>query len=329
MKRAAGLVALLACAACRTAPPAAPPGPPPVPLHLEPACDLAPAAGLSWVAAIEPRTIAEVPDLIPAIATVLDEERLRLFATAHGGIDLRQVKELCVAQYPGSLLAVARVPLDPERVARAFDDRSGRPAVRTTLAPNPHVLRFTGDVEGTPHALLLFGRDAAAMEEGKSGPLRAAEAFAFGKLKRASPALRSSALSGTDARLEGAPVRVLVPGPFTGASAGGLGGLLRATTAVGGSARWAGKGSAIALRLVLTGAWGTDAPAAGERLAAALHVLSESVAGRLFGIAHPLEGPRVTTDPDALTVDAVVDGDLLARGVHDAVDAEVNEIMRR
>lgn len=329
MKRAAGLAALLACTACKPVPPAAPPGPPPVPLHLEPACDLAPAASLSWVAAIEPRAIAEVPDLIPAIATVLTEERLRLFAIAHGGIDLRQVKELCVAQYPGSLLAVARVPLDPDRVARAFDDRSGRPAVRTTLAPNPPVLRITGDIEGTPHQLLLFGRDAVAMEEGKTGPVRAAEAFAFGKLKRASPALRSAALAATVARLEAAPVRVLVPGPFDGETAGGLGGLLRGTTAVGGSARWSGRGSGIALRLVLSGAWGADAPAAGERLAAALHVLSESAAGRLFGIAHPLEGPRVTPEPDALVVDAVVDGDRLARGVHDAVDADVNEIMRR
>src|SRR6185503_17390305 len=43
--------------------PAKPAGPPPVPLHLEPACDIAPAAGLSWLVELEPRAIAMTADL--------------------------------------------------------------------------------------------------------------------------------------------------------------------------------------------------------------------------------------------------------------------------
>ena len=328
MKRLVAGAALLLCG-CGPKRPAPPPGPPPVPLHLEPACDLVPAAGLAWVAAIAPRAIAAVPDLIPAIGIVLNEERLRLFATAHGGIDLRQIKEVCVARYPGTLLTVARVPLDPDRVVAAFDGRSGRPPVRTTIIPNPHVVRVTGDIDGEPEQLLLFGHDAIVQEEGKTGPIRAAEAFAFGKLKRSQPALKSPALARATALLEDAPVRILAPGPFEGETAGGLGGLLRATTAVGGSARWSGTGTGIAVRLVLTGAWGDDAPAASERLAAAIHVLTESPPGRLFGLAHPRKEPTIHTEPDALVLDAVVDGEALARGIHDAVDAEVGEIMRR
>ena len=321
-----GALLLLGCGPRRPAPP---PGPPPVPLHLEPACDLVPSAGVAWVAAIAPRAIAEVPDLIPAIGTVLTEERLHLFAKAHGGIDLRQIKDLCVARYPGSLLIVARVPLDPERVAAAFDDRSGRPAVRTTVVPNPHVIRIRADVDGEPQQLLVFGHDAVAEEDGKTGPLRAVEAFALGKLKRSQPVLKSPALARAAALLGDAPVRILAPGPFEGEMAGGLGGLLRATTAVGGAARWSGRGAGITVRLVLTGAWGDDAPAAVERLAAAIHVLSESAPGRLFGLSHPVREPAVHAEPDALVLDAELDGAALARGIHDAVDAEVGEIMRR
>jgi hypothetical protein len=324
---AASLV--LATLGCGGKPPAAPPAPPAVPLHLEPACDLAPAAGLVWIVEAKPRAIAEIPDLIPAIGRVLPEERLRLFAEAHGRVDLRQVKDLCIARYPDAVLSIARVPLDGERVAAAFESRSTKDATRTLLAPNPRVLRVTGAVGTEPQQLLLFGQEGAALEQGKSGPLRAAEAFAFGKLKRARPALRGAALAKAAELLGDAPVRVFAPGPFEGEMANALGGLLRATTAIGASARWAGSGAHLAIRFVLTGAWGDDASAASERFGAAAHVLSESPAGRLFGLHQPIQSPFVHTEPDALVLDATIDGDALARGLHDAVDAEVGDIMRR
>ncbi len=308
----------------------APPGPPPIPLHLEPACDLAPAAGLSWLVEAKPRTIAEIPDLIPAIARVLPEERLRTFTQSHGGIDLRQVQDLCIARYKDALLSVARVPLDPEKVSAAFETRSTKTVTRTFLAPNPRVVRLTSEVESEPQQLVVFGRESVALEQGKPGPLRAAEAFAFGKLKKASPALKGAALRRVSEVLgDAAPVRVFAPGPFEGETAAGLGGLMRAATAVGASAKWAGTGSGIAIRVVLTGAWGDDASAAAERLAAAANVLSETPIGHLLGLHHPVRAPSVHLEPDALVLDAVIDGDALARGLHDAVDAEVADIMRR
>ena len=116
---------------------------------------------------------------------------------------------------------------------------------------------------------------------------------------------------------------------FEGEIAQGLGGLMRASTAVAASARFAGAPAKIALRIVLTGAWGKDAPAAAERLAAAVHVVSESAFGRLLGIDRPLLAPQVRTMEDALVVEVTIDGMALARGLHDALDAEISEIMRR
>jgi len=327
--RAAALLAVGAMS-CGPRTPPAKPGPPPIPLHLEPACDLAPSAGLSWLVDARPRAIAEIPDLIPALALVFPEERLQAFTTAHGGVDLRQIKDLCVARYADASLAIVHVPLDPEKVGAAFETRSTQTVTRTFLAPNPRVVRMTGEIDAEPQRLVLFGHESLALERGKPGPLRAAEAFAFGRLKKASPALQGAALRRVAEVLgDVAPARVFAPGPFEGETARGLGGLLRAATAVGASAKWTGSGTKIAIRIVLTGAWGEDASAAAERLGAAAHVLSESAAGHLFGLHRPVEGPFVHVEPEALVLDATIDGAALARGIHDAVDAEVVDIMRR
>lgn len=325
----AALLPLLAAGCGGKQPPPGPPAPPPVPLHLDPACGLAPSAGLVWLVEAKPRAIAQIPDLIPAIALVLPEERLQLFTAAHGGIDPRQTKDLCVARYREAVLSIVRVPLDGEKVAAAFESRSVKATPRTLLAPNPRVIRMAGEVGGEPQRLIVFGNEAAALEQGKPGPLRAAEAFAFGRLKRSAPALRGAALSRAAEVLGDAPLRVFAPGPFEGETANGLGGLLRAATAVGASATWAGSRSNIAIRVVVTGAWGDDASAAGERLGAAAHVLANSSLGHLFGLDRPVRAPSVHVERDALVLDATIDGMALARGLHHAVDAEVAEIMRK
>jgi hypothetical protein len=186
-----------------------------------------------------------------------------------------------------------------------------------------------GEVNGEPQQVVLFDRELVALEQGRAGPIRAAEAFALGKLKRAAPALRGPALARAAQVLGEAPVRVFAPGPFDGEIAQGLGGLIRASTAIAASADFAGPPAQIALRVVLTGAWGKDGPAAAERLAAAAHVVAESPFGRLLGLDHPAAPPRVRTMEDALVLEITVDGAALARGLHDALDAEIGEIMRR
>ena len=317
--------------ACGPKTPAAPPASAPVALHLDPACDLVPAAGVEWVLDAKPRAVAELPDFIPAIALVVPETRFDAFAKAHGGIDVRQITDLCVAKYRDSWLTIARSPLDPARVERTFADRMTNPGSRQVVVPNPPVVRVWGEVNGEHQQLVLFGRDAVALEQGRAGPVRAAEAFAQNKLHRAAPALRAASLAAAVERAGDAPLRWFAPGPFEGQVGEGLGGLLRASTAVAITARAADDKprAGIAVRIVLTGAWGTDAPAAAERLAAAVHVVSESAFGRLLGLDQPLHAAHVEAGSDALVVDVVVDADRLARGVHDALDAEIGEILRR
>lgn len=343
----------LGLGACGPRAPATPPAPPPTELHFTHACDLAPAAGgLAWLVEAKPRAIADVPDLIPAIATVVPEARFSAFAGAHGGIDLRRIDDLCLVRYRDTTLTIAKTAIDPARVTKAYAERTTTDLLRTNLVANPPVIRLAptapGATSGTREReqLVLIGSSGILLEEDaassvrsearpatesgapmKATPSRAAEAFLVGKLKRAAPALRGAALASTAALLEDAPLRAFLPGPFDAETGKALGGLLRAATAVGLSVRYEGAPTKLRVRLVLTGAWGDDGAAAAERLAAAVHVLSESPAGRLFGIDHPLEGPTTRALADALVLDAVIDATPLARGVHDALDADVNEIM--
>lgn len=313
--------------ACAPAPAAAPPTPPPVALHLEPVSDLVPSAGVEWVIDARPRAIAEVPDLIPVIALVVPEARFAAFAAARGGIDVRQITELCIAKYARATLTVARTQFDPARAERTFADRVTHPGGRHVAPPNPPVVRVWGEVNGEAQQLVLFGREAIAFEQGRPGPARAAQAFALGKLRRASPALRAASLEHVVQLAGDAPLRLFAPGPFEGETAQGLGGLMRAATAVAVTARFDGPPAKIAIRVVVTGAWGNSASAASERLAAAAHVVSESALGRLLGLDHPLAAPRVRSTDDALFLEVTVDGMALARGLHDALDAEIGEIM--
>jgi len=326
---AASFVFAFATVSCGPKAPAAPPPPPPVPLHLSPACDLAASAGLEWIVDARPRSIAEIADLIPAIAQVVPEARFAAFSASHGGIDVRQVTDLCVAHYRESTLTIARTAFDPARVEQAFAERVTRPGGRALDVPNPPVVRLWGEVTGEPEQLVLFGREAIAFAQGRAGSVRVAEAFALGKLKRATPALKGAALARAAELLGDAPVRVFAPGPFEGEAAQGLAGLMRASTSVAVSASLTGPPSRLAVTLVLTGAWGKDADAAAERLRAAAHVVAESPLGRLLALDRPLGEARVRGMADALVLETTVDPMALARGVHDALDAEIADILRR
>jgi hypothetical protein len=79
--------------------------------------------------------------------------------------------------------------------------------------------------------------------------------------------------------------------------------------------------------LVLFGAWGDDASAAGTRLAAAIDVLSSSSLGRLLGLRNPMVPVRIKTSPDALTLDVTVDAMALSSGLRDATSGTVDAIM--
>jgi len=316
-----GIVAT-ACSGARRASPALPPAPT---FGLDPIVDLVPAAGLVWLVEARPRDLFESPALGPALATIATDERVAAFARRFGGIDLHRAGQVAVAGWARSFLGLARVPLDPVAVEAAVRGR-GEVDERTV---ERGVTRLRGTAGGEPQQIALFGQRGAAIQRGQPGPIEAAVYFAEGKLWRARPALGTDPLADAAARIGEAPLRGFAPGPFEGPWGAGLGGLLRASTAAAAAMRPAAGpgGSAVALALVLTGAWGADAAGAEARLGAAFHVLSEDPLGRLTGANQPLVGPRTWSDPGALRLEVVLDPAAIARGLRDATDATVAEIM--
>jgi hypothetical protein len=317
------LAAATACGPRATAPPETPRL---AALSLEPLVDLVPAAGLVWLLDVGAQELLASPVVAPGVALVLPPARFDAFAAKHGGIDLRRVSRLVVAQYPEATLTLGATPLQPARVEAAFAARAGTAEGR---AVEGGVTRLWGSVGAEREQVALFGDAAFGVERGHLGPLRPAIYFAQGRLKRALPALRAEPLAHAARLLGDAPLRAFAPGPFEGAWAAGLGGLLRATTAVGASMHPSVRptGGALEVQLVLAGAWGADAPRAAERLAAAFQLLATDSLGRLLGIDHPLEEARVSGDDEALRLQVVLEPLALARGLGAATDARISEIM--
>ena len=103
------------------------------------------------------------------------------------------------------------------------------------------------------------------------------------------PALRSDPLAAAAELVGPAPLRFFAPGPFEGEWSSGLGGLLRASTAIAVAVHpiVQERRDLLEVQLALVGAWGTDALAATQRLAAALGLLFNDSLGRLLGLDRP------------------------------------------
>jgi hypothetical protein len=100
-------------------------------------------------------------------------------------------------------------------------------------AADAQLVRTWGSGAAGREQLAIFGTSAVGLEQGKLGPLRAAELFAEQRLKKASPALRSALLARASAVVGDGQLRAFAPGPFDAEWSKGLGGLLAATTAIG------------------------------------------------------------------------------------------------
>ena len=333
---ALGALVLAACGGTKSAPRAAPSAPPAAPLHLDPATDLAAAAGLVWLVDVRPRDVFAALDLIPAIGLLIPEKRLDAFAQRNGGVDLRRLPQLVVASYKEAQLVVARGAFDPGKLEKTFEDHAeiidGRAQDKATApsgAPAAPITRLWGTARGQREQIAIFGRDGLAIERGRFGPLRAAQAFAQWKLKRAKPALRDVPLARAAELVGDAPARAFAPGPFEGEWAGGLGGLLKASTAAAVAARpgaTEGGKARVDVTLVLTGAWGAD-EAAPARLAAAFGRLADDPLGKLCGLHRPLSPAKTRGSDEALVLEVGLDALEIARGLRAATEATVEEIM--
>jgi hypothetical protein len=319
------------------------PGPPP--LHLLPLTDLTPAAGLVWLIEARPREIAENAALIPALAEVVPEARMQSFAERNGGVDVRAMDALVVAEYAETTLILTHQVFNPARVEAAFAHRAihvdGRGLDQTSEDPRGSITRVWGSDANGRIELAMFGHESVGVEMGRFGPLRAAELFAQGKLKRAAPALRREPLLRAATLLGDGVVRAFAPGPFTDDWEKGLGGLLGASTAAALTVRAASAAPVstpssnvnqtslptLAFTFLLLGAWGDDAYRAGQRLLVEFDIVAATSIGRLVGMDHPTQGPTLHALPDALSVEFALDALTFAKGLHAATAARVDEIM--
>jgi hypothetical protein len=257
------------------------------------------------------------------------------FVRSSGGVDPRETDDLVVAAYPSTRLWLAHQFVDPARVEAAFTARVGSIEGRATdgLAGDRRTIitRLWGSTGSDHEQVAIFGVDAVGFEQGRFGPLRAAELFAEGRLKRASPALRADPLARLASLLGEAPVRAFAPGPFKGEFEHAVGGLLGASTAVGASARvidgLPGRSAGIAVHVVMLGAWDADRDAASERLRAVFGILAQSGIGRLLGLVHCLTSPKVEAADEALTLDFAVDATELAQGLRAATASDAAAIV--
>jgi hypothetical protein len=323
----ATLLGAFGTACASTLRPAAAPAEVPL-LDLDPLVDLVPAAGLVWLVELRPQELQASPPLAAVFAAAATGAQLDAFAHRYGGVDVRRADQVAVSVHGGSTLGLARLPVDAWEVEQAFAARAREVEGR---AVERGVTRFWGTVGEEREQVAVFGRDGVGIEHGGLGPLQAAIYFAQGRLKRSLPALRAEPLSAAAALLGPAPVRAFAPGPFEADWAGGFGGLLGAATAVAARLRAAERGPGerptLRLQMVLTGAWGADAPAAAERFAASFRLLGEDPFGRLAGLDRPLDGPVATAAPDALALDVALDPVTMSRGVRAASGAPLAEIM--
>jgi hypothetical protein len=326
-----GAVAAAACSASRPPLPTRPAAPTET-FRVDPLVDLVPAAGLRWLVDVHPAGILADAGFGAAIAILAPEEAFVTFALRHGGVDLRAAHEVVVAGVDDAWLGLARLTVDPANIEDAFARRAlaveGRAVERG-------ITRFWGTVGSEREQVAVFGHDAVGIEKGRFGPLGVATYFAQGLLRRSRPALRAEPLQAAADRIGDAPLRAFAPGPFDGVWSTGLGGLLRASTAVAVALRpvaapATSRGTereTLAVRFVLMGDWASDGPAAAGRMGSAYRVVTEDSMGRLAGLDHPIKPPEVTWDASALQLDVALDAVELARGVRAATSGSLGEIM--
>ena len=327
-------VATVSCAGAAAKTPAAAND---APLVTAPLTAIAPAASLGWLLDVEPRALL-VGDatLAPAVAELVPDATFAAVARRYA-VDLRAAEEVTLAQYPGAELLLVRSFLDPAKLEAAFAARAldveGRAIDRDGSAVNRIVRTWGTKADGERLQLAVFGRQAAGLEIGRFGPLRASEAFARGKLHRASPALAAPPLLGAATAAGDAPFRFFVPGPFDAEDARGLNGMLAAATAVAVTLTprtTPGRAPALEMRLVLTGSWARTLdgrPRAEAELLAQFQRLAQSPPGKLIGADGALESPSVTWSPETLVLTARYDAQTLARRLHLALEGPLEALL--
>ncbi len=313
----AALAALPACGGGGKPP--LPPTPPPEPLHLDPLVDLVPSAGLEWLVVARPAELFRALRLpLNLLVPPSGLERL----ASYTGFDLRLADELLLASDGRSTLYLVRVAHDPALVEARFIERLTDEPVR--VREGSSVVRVSGHAGAAHRSFAALGGSVVAFETGQPGLLRAAVAFARGRLKRARPALGAEPLASLARRLGDAPLRLYAVNPSRDAWPRGAHGLLQRALAAGLVASPSPEG--LRLRGAALGTWDDPPSSALGRLEATLHDLGRSSLGRLTAFGEPLVPFSFRGDRDVIEAEGALDAAKLAEGLHAMTSARLDEL---
>lgn len=300
------------------------PSPSHEPLALEPLHSLAIGAGLSWIVLAKPQDLARHPVLATGVARLAPPVRRRVFLQLTG-IDLDAIQQLVIAGYDRSVLFLMDGITDPLVTEETFRDRLVRDMTRTAYRPDAiwtHGKTAAGDVR----AFAAMPPNVVAVEGGDTFRSKVALLIALGRLRRSPRALDLPDMKTMFDELGDGTVQVLAPGPFLGEWENALGGLLRVTSVLGARVRVAEDG-AMDLAVRLAGSWGDEAASASTFLLERWFEVARSPVGRLLHLHEPLTGPSVVDRTDMISLDVRLDGARLVDGLHDAVAADLEDIL--
>lgn len=320
--RRALLLALGAAAAgCAGSPKPLPPPIPPRPLSLRPISGLAPSGGLSWLVDARPAELMRDPRARAAVHLIAPPARLDGLAT-HLGVDVRAAERLMFARYGETSLAVIDAPHDQRAAAARFTERLSGPATR--VLDDPRIDWISGKIGPGPRAFADLEGEVAVFEAGPSLPIRAAVAFALGKLKRAKPALSTAPLDALAPHLSSALVALYAPRRTAGGWAEGKHALLDEAHALGVALSSTAAGARVAL--VVTGDFSGHVEPAQRRLAKIVDDVAASPLGHLLGLDAPLAPDDASGTAEALSHARTVSWERLGEGLRAAVIAELPEL---
>ncbi len=329
-----GVAACAALSACGPAPPPLPPLPrrvAPADLLVAQLTDLVPIAGLQWLALVRPSRLIGTPWLKPSLGRVLKDKRLELVEKTTG-LDYRESPELALAGFGNdAVLQLVRHRKTPTDVEKHFRERLTSGETRSEIGHQ--AISLWGNVGTKPQGFVSVGVDVAGFQDGGSaekGPGRIALLYALGKLDKVPRALTDETLAALHKALgaEGVPpAQVLFPGPFDDEIAGGVRGLLGASTGVGISMTPTDT-QTMRVVLLIAGDFSAAMDKAQALLLAAWGDLAQSDLGHLLGLTKPRVEAQVTTLPLGLALGVELDPATLFDGLAAATMDNVEQIMR-
>jgi len=321
---AAGLALLLAAPACSPTSVPTAPKTQGANIHRGPLTDYVPAAGLRWMLVGSPRALAKRPELLGAFERLVPRSRLDAFATG-SGVDLRTLSEGCIAGFDYGTLYLARVGKGASLVRQQFEARLVSDAVTKSAATG--LWRVTGLIGNTPESLLTVDDDFIAISVGDPLLVRVAESFALGRFKKTRPALSGAALSSLPASIATAMLRFYAPGPFSGAWAQGIQGVLARSYAVG-AAVSLGAATSLRIRVVISGAFGPDLEESRARILKTWDLLLKSPVGHVLEV-EPAIIPgtfNLEVENDKATFDVDLNADTIIKGLSAAVQTDAKTL---